>query len=288
MAIKIVTDTTTGLSDEIVAQHDIRLVPLTVTFGDHSYRERFDLTNAEFYARLVSSPQLPKTSQPSPGQFCAVYDELLTQGHEIISIHLSGGYTGTVESALAAAAELGPTGGDRIHVVDSRDVSPVLDLMVSKAARAAEEGRAVPWILDQLERMIRATTTILALDTLEYLEKGGRIGPARAFLGMMLKIKPILKFENGVAAPLATVRTRARALAYLIDYYVQCTHGEPVWLALAHAQVPADLAAIQQALSERLTIAECWTTEVGPVIGTYAGPGVVGGSVCPVSAAPWR
>ncbi len=287
MAIKIVTDTTTGLSDAFVAQHDVRLVPLTVTFDDRSYKERFELDNAEFYARLVRSPRLPKTSQPSPGEFCAVYDELLTQGHEIISIHISGGYTGTVDAARAAAAELGQAGG-RIHVVDSRDVSPVLDLMVSKATCAAEEGRSVPWILDQLERMIRATTTILVLDTLEFLEKGGRIGPARAFLGMMLKIKPILKFADGVAAPLATVRTRTRALAYLIDYYVQCAHGEPVWLALAHAQAPDDLAAIRAALCERLTVAECWTTEVGPVLGTYAGPGVVGGSICSVSAAPWH
>jgi DegV family protein with EDD domain len=291
MAIKIVTDSTVGLTDAFINEHDLRLVPLTVTFGDQSYRERFELTNDQFYARLKRSATLPKTSQPSPGQFLAVYDELLSQGHEIISIHLSGGYTGTVDAARSAAAELcdGQEGRSaRIHIVDTRLTSPVLDMIVSKAVRAAEEGRDASWIIDQVERMARNTSLILVLDTLEFLEKGGRIGPARALLGTMLKIKPILQFESGVAVPLTTVRTRSRALAYLVDYYVQRAGGEPVWLALGHAQAPDDLAQVRQAVCERLTVAECWTTEVGPVLGTYGGPGVLGGGVCRVSAAPWQ
>lgn len=177
----------------------------------------------------------------------------------------------------------------RIHVVDSRTVSPVLDVLVARAALAAEAGRDLDWIAGQLDATIRNNRFVLVLDTLEYFEKGGRIGPARALLGTLLKVKPVLQFEDGEAVPLTTVRTRSKAMAFFVDDVVQWAAGRRMWLVVGHAQAPAEeVDALRAELTARIDAAEVYAGEVGPVIGTHSGPRAVGVALCPVAAAPWE
>jgi DegV family protein with EDD domain len=283
MAIKIVTDSTAYLPADFVARHDIRVVPLSVVFGERAYREGIDISNEEFYRLLAASPKLPSTSQPPPGDFQAIYADLVAAGHEVISIHLSGRLSGAVEAARIAA-QMVPEG--RVHVVDSRSTSIGLAMMVIRAAEAVAQGRDLSHILPHLEQMIRDLNVVLVLDTLEYVEKGGRIGAARALLGTLLKIKPILKLEEGQVVPFTTVRTRRKAIAFMFDHLAEVAHGRPVYAAVTHAQVPDEMEELQRMMRERLNCVDLFTVESGPVIGTHGGPGLLGAVTCPAESAP--
>jgi DegV family protein with EDD domain len=283
MAIRIVTDSTAYLTPEYIEQHQIRVAPLKVVFDGQAYREGLDLSNDEFYRRLRTATRLPTTSQPSVGEFQAIYSELAAQGHEIISIHLSGTLSGTLESARSAAALL-PTA--RIHVVDSMTAALAMEMMIRRVVAAAEGGRDAAYILDRLDTMTRDLRLFFVVDTLEYLEKGGRIGGARALLGTLLRIKPILTLNRGQVEVFATVRTKHKAVAALVDHLVEIARGQCVYATVGHAAAPEEMAELGRMLSERLDCADLFSAYIGPVIGTHAGPGVLGAAICPIESAP--
>lgn len=284
MTVRIVTDSTASLPPEIVTQYDIRVVPLRITFGQETYKEGFELTPEAFYGKLAQSQALPFTSQPPMGEFQEVYRELTANNHEVISIHMTGRWTGTVDTARSAAASMPEA---RIHVVDSQFVAVGLELMIRKAAEAAARGKDSNFILERLNRMIAHTQMILTLDTLEYFKKGGRIGPVRALLGALLKVKPVLKFEDGIVVVAASVRTKHKAIVFIADLLSEQFGKRPVYLALAHSGVPDELEAFGQMLCERMECVETYTNIVGPVIGTHSGPGAVGAAVCPADIVGW-
>ena len=284
MAVKIVTDSTASLPVDVIEQYDIRVVPLQVSFGHDTYRDGVDLSSEQFYSKLVQADKLPTTSQPPVGDFLKAYQELTGDGDEVISIHMTGRWTGTVDTARSAAAMLPDA---LIHIVDSQFTALALEMMVRKAAEAAASGRDSPFILERLERMIRHTAMALTLDTLEYFQKGGRIGPVRALLGTLLSIKPVLIFEDGIVIPGATVRTKRKAIRFVADYLIERAAGHPVYLSLANGGVPQEMEELRQLIIERVECLETYVNTVSPVIGTHAGPGAVGAGICPADIVDW-
>ena len=284
MAVKIVTDSTAGLPLDVAKQHDVTVIPLQVSFGQETYRDGVDLTSEQFYSKLVQADRLPTTSQPPVGEFLDAYRELTAGGDEIISIHMTGKWTGTVDTARSAAAALPDA---RIHVVDSQFTALALEMMVRKAAQAAAAGKDSRFILERVQRMIQHTSMALTLDTLEYFQKGGRIGPVRALLGTLLSIKPVLIFADGIVVPGATVRTKRKAIRFVADYLIEKSGGHPVYLSLANGGVPQEMEALRQMIAEHVECIETNVSSVSPVIGTHAGPGAVGAGICPVDLVGW-
>jgi DegV family protein with EDD domain len=273
--IKIVTDSTAYLPEEIVRQHDICVVPLYVHFGTEAFREGVELSNEEFYRRLKEAPELPTTSQPSAGEFHEVFAPLIDAGHEIITLTISSKLSGTWNSAMAAKEMLPDA---PISVVDSLSTSVGLHLMVDAAIEAAAAGATRQEIVDQIERAKQEMQLFFVVDTLEYLARGGRIGNAKAFLGTILKVKPILVLQDGAIEPLEQVRSKSKATARMLDLVEEYVggNGRTSKVAVTHALVPKDAELIGQELVGRLGCGQPLMGELGPVIGTHTGPGMVG------------
>jgi DegV family protein with EDD domain len=278
--IKIVTDSTAYLPQATVDEHDIKVVPLCVHFADADFKEGVELSTPDFYTRLKEATELPTTSQPSPGEFKDVFEELVEAGHEVVTLTISSKLSGTWNSAMAAKKELP---GDGISVVDTLSTSAGLQLMVQEAVRAAEEGWMRQEIVDRIEEMKMGMNIFFVVDTLEYLAKGGRIGNASAFLGTLLKVKPILVLQEGAIEPLEKVRSKRKAQARMLSLVEEYLgdKGPQARVALAQALVPDEAQALALELQGRLGCCEPGISEIGPVIGTHTGPGVIGIAACP-------
>jgi fatty acid kinase fatty acid binding subunit len=275
----VVTDTTAYLPDEICARHDIRRVSLYVSL-DGEQRPESEIPPseyAEFYERLRKSAEGATTSQPSVGDFTSVYEPLLAEGAEIVSVHISAGISGTCESAQQARQRLvdDGRGGERIHVYDSRSTAGGQGLVVLAAAVAASAGADGAATVAAAERARTDLAIWFSVDTLEYLRKGGRIGGAQAWLGSALQIKPILSFLDEIT-PVERVRTRRRALERLVEHARQRhADGADGWV-VQHIQ---DHDAARRMVEQCREIFDCepaFVSEVGPVLGAHAGPGMLG------------
>jgi DegV family protein with EDD domain len=275
MTIKIVTDSTAYLPEAMVRQHDIRVVPLCVHFGDKVFKEGVELSIEGFYTRLREAPELPSTSQPSAGEFHEVFKELADQGYQILVMTISSKLSGTWNSAMAAK-EMLPEAD--ITVFDSLSTSIGLHLMIEAALEAIENGAGLEELLTLVEGIRDKIHVLFVVDTLEYLAKGGRIGNAKAFLGTLLKVKPILVLKDGAIEPLEQVRSKRKAETRLLDLIEECLDGgaPQARVGVTHALVPQEAQAVSQELVDRLGCQEPVMAEVGPVIGTHTGPGVVG------------
>jgi DegV family protein with EDD domain len=279
--VAIVTDSTADLIPELVAQHAITVVPLTVNLDGRSYLDGVDITAAEFYQKLQQSSSHPTTSQPSPGQFIEAYERLLADHEEVVSIHISPKLSGTMGSAQQAARMIG---GERVQVIDSQFASMPLAALVLVAANRAATGADASEVIEDVTRVREATRCFFAVSTLEYLRRGGRIGAAGALLGSVLQIKPILAIEEGQVVPLERVRTHDRALLRLVELAQSVDRGAGLCVVIGHAA--AEPAA--QALAERLDgIAESLVIQpLGPVVGAHVGPGTVGVAAYPTELFP--
>jgi DegV family protein with EDD domain len=272
--IKIVTDSGSGITPEVAQKYDITVVPLYVHFGSETFREGVDLQLPEFLSRLKSAPKLPTTSQPAAGDFMQVYEPLLAEGHEIISIHLSSKLSGTIASVNTAKEILHE---DHIHVVDSQFITVIQAMMAIEAARMAEAGKSVQDILARMDQFIAGSHIYFVVDTLEYLQKGGRIGKAQALLGTALQMKPLLALEGGVVEAKERIRTKSKAVARMQELVMQETAGMTCrWLGVLHAAAPQEARQIEEELIPKVKPTETVISEVGPVIATHTGPGVVG------------
>ncbi len=275
--IKIVTDSTAYLSAEQLQKYDIRVVPLKVLFGERVFREGIDLTHEDFYRMLAEAQELPTTSQPSPGEFFEVYSELSTDGHEVISIHISSQLSRTVNSAnIARSSVLEVLPEAKITIIDSLSTSASLAMMVIVAAKAAAEGRPYGEIVAMVERMIRDMNLIFVVDTLEYLQKGGRIGGARALLGTLLKIKPILCLKEGRIESLDKVRTKRKAIQRLVEIMKERVGERPAMIAIAHGEALDEMIALEKEVRSHFHCIDVLRSEIGPVVGTHSGPGILG------------
>jgi len=227
-----------------------------------------------YYAHLRSAKQLPTTSQPSIGDFLAVYEPLVRDGRDIVSIHISGGISGTVEAARQAAAELAPSGA-RIEVVDSKLACGALGMVVLATVALARTGADLEAVAARAREAAGATRLWFAVDTLEYLQRGGRIGAAQAWLGGALKIKPILSLESQIE-PVERVRTWGRAFERMVEY-MRTLHadGADGWV-IQHIQAPDEAQRLAERGREVFGCEPRFVSEVGPVIGAHAGPGMIG------------
>jgi DegV family protein with EDD domain len=274
--VALVTDTTGYLPAELVERHGIQLVSLYVNWEDASEREA-DMPNFDdFYDRLRQADRLPTTSQPSIGDFIEVYEPLVDEGLDVVSVHISGGISGTVESARQAKEQLAATKGvDRITVVDSESSAGGMGFTVLAGARAAEAGASAEEVVQRVRTTRAHLKMWFAVDTLEYLRRGGRIGAASAWLGSALRIKPILTLEQEIT-PIERVRTGAKALRRLVEYAEQRhTDGADAWV-VQHIQAPDEAAQLVEEVEKIMGRPPLFVSEVGPVLGTHVGPGLLG------------
>jgi DegV family protein with EDD domain len=265
MAVRIVTDSSCDLTDEEAAAHGIEVVPLTIRFGAEELEDRTELSVVDFYARLGSSAVLPETAAPAPGKFEAAFRRQAEAGaDEVVCINLSSGLSATMQSARNAATAL--AGELPVEVVDSRSITSGLGTQVLLAAQAAER---VALVGDLVSR----THVFGALDTLDNLKKGGRIGGAQALVGSLLSIKPILDLSTGETQEAGKARTRRKALEVLRDKVVEA--GAVEQLCVAHGFAP-DVDAMVDLLAEHHPREAIRIRHIGPVIGTHGGPRVMG------------
>ena len=274
--VAVVTDTTHYLPAALVAERGVYEVSLYVTDGDRQEREA-DISDLDaFYDHLRDATTLPTTSQPSIGDFLAVYEPLVAEGRDIVSVHISGGISGTVDAARQAAAQLTERSpGARIEVVDSRLGCGALGLVVLAASAVAQAGGDVTAVVARAHEAAEATRLWFAVDTLEYLRRGGRIGAAQAWLGGALKIKPILTLD-GEITPIERVRTSGRAFERMVHYLrARQEDGADGWV-VQHIQAPDVVERLLEAGREMFNCEPVFVSEVGPVIGAHVGPGLVG------------
>ncbi len=272
----VVLDSTSDFFDARERHANLRIVPLYVLFGDESLRDHVDIRPEEFYARLATAASLPTTSQPTPGDFLACYEELRAEGYERIwSLHLSAKLSGTLASATQAAELLG---GDMVRLVDTETASLACALLAEAIDRRLDVGTTDEEVAALVERFKRENRVVFTVDTLEYLQKGGRIGKAQAIAGSLLNVKPILTVEDGEILPIGRVRGRQKALAEFARVFADATEDrDGLRLAIAHANAPEWVDVITD-LAERLrprATLELVET-LGAVVGTHAGPGAVG------------
>jgi DegV family protein with EDD domain len=272
----IVLDSTSDFVDARDRHANMRLVPLYVLFDGEALRDHVDITPEVFYERLATAKTLPTTSQPTPGDFLACYEELVADGFERIwSLHLTSKLSGTFESAQRAAEQLG---GDRVRLVDTETASLSVALLAEAVDRRLESGTTDEEISGLVQRFMGSNRVVFTVATLEYLQKGGRIGKAQALAGSLLNVKPILTIEDGVVVPLGRVRGRQKALEEFARLFAAETEDrEGLRIAIAHANAPEwvdVLTDMAQKVRPKATLE--LVEPLGAVVGTHAGPGAVG------------
>lgn len=273
----IVTDSTADIPQELADCHGIVIVPLTVMFGSTAYLDGIEMSAAQFYSELVRADELPTTSQPSPARFLEAYTTLLEKhpGSQIVSIHLSSGVSGTYQSALLGKSMLEKY-EDRVTVVDSKSASYGYGMLVVYAAELAAAGQSPADIVQALERRRQRRCLYFLLDTLEYLQKGGRIGKAAAMVGTLLNIKPILSIDKeGIIYSVDKARGHKKAIARIIELLERDLKGQKINIAVGHTADRPAAEAFEAQLAEHFELGDRIYTEIGAVIGTHVGPGTI-------------
>ncbi|WP_027084236.1 DegV family protein [Cohnella panacarvi] len=274
--VAIVTDSTADIPLAVREELDIAMVPLKVIIGGETYLDNIELTPAQFYQKLTRSNDLAKSSQPSPSDFFETFKKLTEQGKSVVCISLSSVLSGTYQSALIAKSMLDDDAD--VTVIDSRSASYGYGLLVVAAAKLAREGADKTRIIEEVKRMRASMKLYFLVDTLEYLQKGGRIGKASALIGTLLNIKPILSIDDeGYVYSFEKARGQKRAFGRIAELLEEDFKGDPIELIIAKTPGFEDgLAELSGLLKSRLNIIQYTETEIGPVIGAHAGPGTLG------------
>jgi DegV family protein with EDD domain len=280
----VVTDSTANLPPELVEKFDIPVIPLTVHWGGDSYFDGVTLDADTFYQWLQTREDFPTTSQPSAGAFIDFLQKVAKDKgvDTILGVFVSSELSGTIASAMQARGHLYETRPDlQIEIVDSRSVSMGLGLPVLTAQRAADGGKSVEEAIEAVKRCQEATQVIFAVDTLEFLHRGGRIGGAARLLGSALNLKPVLAITDGRVESLEKVRTRAKSLRRLIEIAEEQLQGRrPTEASIIHAEAHADLDKFTEMVRGRLNPERLHTVTLSPVVGTHGGPGTLGVAFC--------
>ena len=275
MTVKIITDSLGDLPVEILKKLDISVIPLYVLFGTESYRDGVDMTNEQFYARLVSSKTLPTTSVPALGTFIDLYENVAKKTDEILVISVSRKLSATFDTATKAA-EIVKTKA-RIKVIDSLNIIMGQGMLVIQAAEMAKAGAGLDEIAKKVQSNILRTESRMAFDTLEYLKRGGRIGAGQAFLGSILKINPVLGLKDGEVYPLSRERSRVKAIEALYNWVL--TYHKIDAISVEDATTPDEADRLVERLKQKFPDKPLYRSKVGAVIGTHAGPSVIAVSV---------
>jgi DegV family protein with EDD domain len=272
--VAIVTDSSTNIPADIIKEHDLHIVPLTVIWGEENYYDGVDITTTEFYNRLKTAKIMPSTSQPSVADFEVLFRSLHEKGNDILAVLISEDLSGTISSATQAKKLLPEA---NIEIVNSKSIAMALGFPVLTAAKAAKGGASLAECKRIAVEACAKTGVIFVLETLEFLHRGGRIGGAKRFVGTLLNVKPILALEDGKVVSLDSVRTHKKALARVVELIDERTKGQKnIRLATLHGNNPDTAKFILEEASKRIDTIEEVFSEVSPVVGTHTGPGVVG------------
>lgn len=280
--VSVVTDSTADLPDDVASKLGIRVIPLYVRFGDQVLKDHIEISPEDFLNRLEASSVLPRTSQPSPSDFIGVYEEMVSAGvTDIISIHISSTLSGTYSCACLAREAVMEKHRVNIEVIDGVSASMGTGLLAIESARMANEGATVSEITERINFLKNRLKIFLAVDTLEYLAKNGRIGKAQELLGTLLSIKPILGLKDGEVIVVSKVRGRSRVVSEIVQAFIEhIPPGASVLAAVAHANNPAMAENLAQRLQETYEVqGDLIVTYAGPVIASHTGPGLVGAVV---------
>jgi DegV family protein with EDD domain len=272
--VAIVTDSTADLSPELRERYGITMVPLTVQIEDHVYRDQIDLSTDQFVERLRTVKTLPTTSQPSPDRFESTFRELAADHDAIVAVVISSKLSATIQSATMAAEAV--AGEIPVEVVDSRTGSMGLGLQAIRAAELAQTGMEAAAIAAQLRAEVDNYQVVFFVDTLEFLQRGGRIGRAAALIGGLLQLKPLLRVDEGQIVPYERTRTRSKATSGLVDFAQGFPRIER--LAVIHVSDPEAATTLADRLAEATSLPreQILVSQIGPVIGTHIGPGAMG------------
>ena len=269
MTVKIVTDSSCDLPAELVQELGITVVPLYVRFGEEVYREQVDISLDEFYQRLEHGPIHPVTIQPSPQDFINVYQKLSQEADGIVSIHISNKLSGTCNSALQGKEMIEK--GCPIEVIDSQSVTVGLGLICMAAAKMAKAGESLSSVVKEVEQMIPNIHLLNLLDTLKYLQKGGRIGKAKALLGSILNVKPLITLKEGEVVPAGQVRSRSKGIERLFSFVESASNIDG--LAIAYNTTPDEAHALAERLGSIFTKEAVKVVRLGTTLGVHMGPG---------------
>ena len=271
MTVRIVTDSSADLPAELVQQHQITVLPCYVVVDGQTLKDGVDIQADDFYRRLQAGGPTPTTAQPTVADFQAVYQDLTSQGDQVVSIHVSGKLSGTLNSAEQAKGSLD---GEAVEIIDSRLAAMPLGLVVLEAAALAAEGGSHQEVAEKVRQGLDLHHGLFALDTLEFLQKGGRIGKAQAFLGSVLNVKPILRLHEGEAHPVERPRNRERAMHRLVELVKEL--GPVRRMAVIHSTDAERMAVLKQELIGLLPADQIIEARFGSTLGTYIGPDALG------------
>jgi len=271
MRIKIITDSVADIPKDIAEKLNIAVVPLSVHFGSTSYRDGVDLTTDEFFEKLSKSKRLPTTSQVNPGEFKKVFEDHLEEYDHLICITMSQAMSGTYKAANIAKEFIGT---EKIDIYDSKAISFGFGLIVIEAARSAKNGNSLDQIKESIKYNIENLENLFIVDTLEYLKKGGRLSSAEAFVGSVLKIKPVITINDGKLESIDKIRGRKRVINYFVDYIKKNEYDlSDKTIGLFHAVDHDYLNKLITVINEQFDVKEIIQSEVGTVVGTHSGPG---------------
>lgn len=272
--VAVATDSVSNLTPDLVEKYDIKVIPQALNWEGRTYLDGVDITETEFYTRLATAKEIPTTSQPSAGEFKEFFEGIAEDYERILCITVSNHLSGTLASAKGAQQMSQDL---PIEIVDSLSASMGQGFIVLAAARAVEEGADIEEAADVARRMVPITRAVFVVDTLEFLHRGGRIGGAKRLFGSVLSIKPLLHLDDGKIEPLASVRTKRKALGRALEIIEADTAGKgPLHAAVMYASNPEEAGQFRGEVAQRLKPVELLQTELTPVIGTHTGPGLVG------------
>ena len=274
--VALVTDSTTYMPADLVKKYNISVAPQVLIWGDQIYKDGVDINANEFFTRLKTAKVMPTTAQVSVVSFQEVFQDLVSKDFEVLALLISSKLSGTVQSAIQAK-DLMDSAKEKIHVVDSQSVAMALGFQVLAVARALEQGASLKDAIALAEKSFEYTGVFFAVDTLEFLHRGGRIGSAQRFIGTMLNMKPILAIQDGRVEGIERIRTKAKAQDRVLELTIEKVAGRtPVHLATLHANAAEDARSLLTRAEQTLHPVESLLTEVSPTVGTHAGPGTVG------------
>jgi DegV family protein with EDD domain len=274
--IAIVSDSTAFLPMELVKQYNLTIAPLVVIWDEKNFEDGVDIHPSEFYTRLRSSKTMPSTSQVSVGVMHSVFQNMVDHGYDVLGIFISSKLSGTMQSAMQAREMMGAA-GEKVTIVDSLSTSMIMGFLILAAARALASGATLGECLALVEKTRNNSGIFFAVDTLEFLHRGGRIGGAQRFIGSALNLKPILTLKEGKVEGIERIRTKSKAHDRLLELVSEKVVGKQnIRLATVHADAPGDAEALLARASKQFNPVETLCSELSPVIGTHTGPGTVG------------
>lgn len=273
MSIRIVIDSTSDVTNEIIEKYNLKMVPLTVNFEDESFLDKIELSSAEFFGKLAKSEKLPTTSQVSPGSFVEAFSEILLEGDQVLGIFLASEFSGTYDSAHIAKDMIG---SDNIRIIDSRSVCLGTFALILEAIELVNQNKTIDVIVAELEKAKENIVAVAGLDTLKYLEKGGRLSKGQAVVGSILNIKPIVEIKDGKLSVIEKIRGKNKTIKWFDEWIEKNNYDlSDKTVLLFHGRNEEQLKILRQTIEEKYKIKNIIEQEIGPVIGTHAGPGVL-------------